>query len=187
MDKLQYIFRQNIGIFFKDITWKDNVYNEIKNYYEERECISLTLNFKGSARIELKDGSVIYFVPANDCSRGHRFSKAILQPGIDKEIIDCVIRPSIVTNCFYVYEEEKWKLTRDEILKLVDKVKASDSENKEFIVYGTEEYINQVKDYLPPNVSAKIVPTNYLPEEKDNLIYVIPIDEKEIKPLKFVF
>ena len=73
----------------------------------------------------------------------------------------------------------------DEILKLVDKVKASASEDKEFIVYGTEEYINKVKDYLPPDVSAKIVPANYLPEEKNDLIYIIPVEETN--PLKFVF
>ena len=78
------------------------------------------------------------------------------------------------------------KITRDEILKLLDKVKASSSDNIEFIAYGTEENINQVKDYLPPNTSVKIAPAAFLPEQKDNLVYIIPIEEIK-QPIKFIF
>ena len=107
MDELQYMLHQKIGVFYKDISWKDNIYNEIKNYYEKLEYISLVWNSKDNTRIELKDGSVIYFVPTDSFSKGRRYSRAILQPGIDEEIIDCVIKRSITIPFYYVLEENK--------------------------------------------------------------------------------
>jgi len=81
------------------------------------------------------------------------------------------------------------KMTKEEIeeiLKLLDEIKTSSSNTEEeFVVYGTEKYINQIKDCLPPGVSTKALPASYFPEEKDNLLYVIPVEE--MVPLKFIF
>ena len=75
---------------------------------------------------------------------------------------------------------------KDKIIKLIDEVRVNSPNVEKIIVYGTEENINQVKNYLPPNTSVKIVPAAFLPEQKDNLVYIIPIEEIE-QPIKFIF
>lgn len=74
---------------------------------------------------------------------------------------------------------------KDKIVKLIDEVKASSPDAEEIIVCGTEEYINKIKECLPQDVSVKIVPSAFLPEQKDNLVYIIPIEV--IKPIEFIF
>ena len=74
---------------------------------------------------------------------------------------------------------------KDKIVELIDIVKASSSDAEEIVVYGTEEYINKIKDYIPSDVSVKIFPAEYFPEAREELIYIVPING--IKPLKVAF
>lgn len=74
---------------------------------------------------------------------------------------------------------------KDKIVELIDEVKASFPDAEEIAVFGTEEYINRIKDYIPSDVSVKILPAEYFPKAREELIYVMPING--IKPLKVTF
>ena len=86
---------QNIGIYYKDEDWKCEVFTEIMNYYDSINLTSYVSYGSEKTRIELKDGSIIRFICADNKSRGLRFNKVILQPGIDESIIEQVIKPTL--------------------------------------------------------------------------------------------
>lgn len=62
------------------------------------------------------------------------------------------------------------------ISEAIDAVKANSPDAEEIVVFGTEEYINRIKDYIPSNVSVKILPAVYFPETKEELVYIVPIN-----------
>ena len=74
---------------------------------------------------------------------------------------------------------------KDEIVELIDKVKASSPDAEEIVVFGTEEYINKIKDYISSDVSVKIFPAEYFPGAREEIVYIIPINET--KSLKVAF
>ena len=96
MNQLQYILSQKIGIFYKDTEWKGKIFGEIVEYYSSLDMIEFHRYSKWDVRIVLKDNTEIIFVEANERCKGHKFSKAIIQPEVDQSIIDNVIRPCIV-------------------------------------------------------------------------------------------
>jgi len=53
------------------------------------------------ATVELKDGTIYKVVSASDNSRGCKCNKAYVESGTNKQIIDCVIRPCIISNLSY--------------------------------------------------------------------------------------
>lgn len=82
--------------------------------------------------------------------------------------------------------KNRWEETiKEKIIKLIDEVKANFPDAEEIVVYSTEEYIDKIKEYLPQDVSTRVVPATFLPEQKANLGYIVPIEK--IKPLKFIF
>ena len=113
MDKLQGILCQRIGIFYKDEKWKRIIFDEIAEYYRLLDMIDYLSYAKWNAKILLKDGTTIYFVRAEGQSRGQRFSKVIIQSGVEQSIIDVVIRPCVLpfasTQCYVVdiYNDKK--------------------------------------------------------------------------------
>lgn len=112
MGQLQNILSQKIGIFYKDTEWKGKIFGEIVEYYSSLDIIEFHRYSKWDVRIVLKDNTEIIFVEANERCKGHKFSKAIIQPEVDQSIIDNVIRPCIVpfmgTQCyvFDIYNNE---------------------------------------------------------------------------------
>lgn len=74
---------------------------------------------------------------------------------------------------------------KDKIVELIDIVKSNSPDAEEIVVYGTEEYINKIKDCIPSDVSVKIFPAEYFPEAREELVYIVPING--IKPLKIAF
>ena len=72
-----------------------------------------------------------------------------------------------------------------DINKAIDAVKANSPDAEEIAVFGTEEYINRIKDYIPSYVSVKILPAECFPETREELVYIIPING--IEPLKVAF
>ena len=92
MDNLQLILCQEIGIFYRDKKWAEKIFNKINDYYHSLDMID---RIYGTTMIRLKDNTEIFFVRAAENARGYCFSKVILQPGIDKELINCVIRPTL--------------------------------------------------------------------------------------------
>lgn len=96
MDELQNMLSQKIGIFYKDQVWKRKVFDKIVEYYRSLDMIDFHIYNSWDARIVLTDKTEILFVEANEKCRGHKFSKVIIQPGVDQLIIDNIIRPCIL-------------------------------------------------------------------------------------------
>ena len=92
MDNLQSMLCQRIGIFYSDNKWAKKIFSKTHDYYRSLDMID---RINSTAMIRLKDNTEIVFVRAAENARGHCFSKVILQPGIDKELIDRVIRPTL--------------------------------------------------------------------------------------------
>ena len=67
----------------------------------------------------------------------------------------------------------------------IDAVKANSPDAEEITVFGTEKYINRIRNYIPLDVSVKILPAECFPEAREEVVYIIPINE--MKPLKFAF
>lgn len=74
---------------------------------------------------------------------------------------------------------------KDKIVELINEVKANSPVAEEIVVVGTKEYINRIKDCIPSDVSVKILPAEYFPEAREELVYIIPINET--KSLKIAF
>lgn len=106
MEDLQYILSQKIGIFYKNQKWKKEMFDKIAEYYRSLDMIESLTYATWDARIVLKDETTIYFVDANARSKGQRYSKVIIQQGVDQQIIDTVIRPCVLpfagTQCYVV-------------------------------------------------------------------------------------
>ncbi len=106
MDELQGILSQKIGIFYKTQKWKKEMFNKIAEYYRSIDMIDFLTYSIWDARIVLKDKTTIYFVDASTRSKGLRFSKVIIQQGVNQQIIDTVIKPCILhfagTQCYVV-------------------------------------------------------------------------------------
>jgi hypothetical protein len=94
MSALQYALSQSIGIYYKNYRWKDDMFYKIKDYYT-MDFIEYIGNSRYEAKILLKDGTTIKFVDANTDSRGSCFSKIILEPEIDDEVIRARILPTL--------------------------------------------------------------------------------------------
>jgi hypothetical protein len=69
----------------------DNLVGEIK--HKDINKIRKNLN---EYIVELKDGTTYQIVSASDSARGYKCNKAYVENGTDKEILDCVIRPTLV-------------------------------------------------------------------------------------------
>lgn len=106
MTELQYILVQKIGVFYKNQTWKKNMFDKIAEHYRSLDMIESLRYAIWDSKIILKDESRIVFVEANNQCKGQRFTKVIIQPEIDKPIIDTVIKPCILpfagTQCYVV-------------------------------------------------------------------------------------
>lgn len=106
MTELQYILVQKIGVFYKNQTWKKDMFDKIAEYYRSLDMIESLTYAIWDSKINLKDGTKIVFVEANNQCKGQRFTKVIIQPEIDKQIIDTVIRPCVLpfagTQCYVV-------------------------------------------------------------------------------------
>lgn len=106
MTELQYILVQKIGVFYKNQKWKKNMFDKIAEHYRSLDMIESLRYAIWDSKIILKDGSGIVFVEANNRCKGQRFTKVIIQPEIDKPIIDTVIKPCILpfagTQCYVV-------------------------------------------------------------------------------------
>ena len=92
---LERIISTNIGIFYKDLTWKDEIFKMLSD--EAAEC--LLLYFIDKNTIHLRDvhmDTTITFCPINDSTRGHRFDKVYYQYGIEDEALSRYVRRSFI-------------------------------------------------------------------------------------------
>lgn len=105
---LGYISHFNIGIFYKDLQWRDYIFERIKN--EALECE--TLKYYGKNKICFSDHYIniyIHFCTTDERARGRRFDRIYYQEGIDEDIVLRVIRPLLISKTFPldVYDDEE--------------------------------------------------------------------------------
>lgn len=95
MNTLSHITITNIGIFYKDKKWKDDLFEElIREAHECKTLYSVTKN-----EIRFRDSHIninIIFVKANEHSRGHRFDRIYYQNDIDQNTFSVMIRPLFI-------------------------------------------------------------------------------------------
>ena len=99
MNTLSYITLTNIGIFYKDKKWKDDLFEELVR--EAHEC--KTLYNVTENKIQFCDSYIninIIFVEANEHSRGHRFDRIYYQNDIDDNTFSMMIRPLFIPKIF---------------------------------------------------------------------------------------
>lgn len=90
-----------IGIYYKDIEWKKNIYAKLLR--EGRMCFSL--HSLSEHYIRFNDHYLtmgIYFLPANNSSRGYRFDKVYYQEGISDDIKTQVIFPAYMSRPYII-------------------------------------------------------------------------------------
>lgn len=99
MNTLSYITITNIGIFYKDKKWRDDLFEElVREAHECKTVYSVTKN-----KICFRDSHIninITFVGANERSRGHRFDRIYYQNGIDQNTFSMMIRPLFIPKIF---------------------------------------------------------------------------------------
>lgn len=98
MIDLTFALSQQIGVYYKTKEWAYQVFDKIVNHYPlewfEERGIRKSKD-PSNCCLLFKDGSSIRFRPAIESSRGSCFSKIIIEPDIDEEIVNCVIRPTL--------------------------------------------------------------------------------------------
>lgn len=72
---------------------------------------------------------------------------------------------------------------KDELLKVVNKVKAVGNTGK-VIIYGTQEALDAIKEYLPSDIPIEVLPDDLVDENSKNNIFLIPVMDP-IKQIKF--
>ena len=95
MNTLSHITITNIGIFYKDKKWRDDLFEELVR--EAHEC--KTLNIVTKNKIRFCDSYIninITFVEVNERSRGHRFDRIYYQNDIDQNTFSMIIRPLFI-------------------------------------------------------------------------------------------
>lgn len=99
MNTLSNITSTNIGIFYKDRKWKDDLFEElIREAHECRTLYSVTEN-----KIRFCDSHIninIIFVEANERSRGYKFDRIYYQNDIDQNTFSMMIRPLFIPKIF---------------------------------------------------------------------------------------
>lgn len=120
--------RREIGIFYKDISWRDYMYNTLIE--ECREFLLNTMNGCYKSVIEgiitLGDGSIIRFLPVSKNIRGYRWNEVYIQFIEDevwptREDYYCLIKTKIISDipAYFIKDYE-------DLCKVSDKLKADD-------------------------------------------------------------
>lgn len=97
---IKYICYFKVGLFYKTEEWIkekfDYLTEQLKDQIERRD----------KNVIILKNGFIIQAVPANTRARGCKFDKILCQEGIDSEILNTIIKPSLIFPQIVVWKDE---------------------------------------------------------------------------------
>lgn len=104
MKYIDVIFYQNIGIFYKDKEWAENILKQCYNFLPKEIIDKYSLNNRHSF-MTLKYGTSIHCVPANDSSKGYRWDKVIVQNGISDDIYNTIIRPEVISPRIFIEDD----------------------------------------------------------------------------------
>lgn len=106
-EAINFLKRVRIGVYYIDDAWVTNLFKEMLDIFKNDKILRMS-NGRDSKWIEFENGDYIKFVKICDSSRGNKFDKVILQPGIPKNIYDTIIRPTIIsrTNSIVIEDDE---------------------------------------------------------------------------------
>lgn len=89
--------RLDIGVYYKTSEWAYFVYTKLVKYFTDLDCLVRShVGRCGTGIIQLKNGTVYHFIKGNETARGYRFHKVYIQDGVDDDIINTIIEPSII-------------------------------------------------------------------------------------------
>lgn len=89
--------RLNIGIYYKTFEWAQFVYDKLLKYFKDLDCLAhASVEKNGFGFIVLKNGVIYQILRADETSRGYKNNIVYMQDGIDDDIIDTIIEPSIM-------------------------------------------------------------------------------------------
>lgn len=88
--------QQRIGIYYKDRIWGKECFEHIVNQIP-KEWIVKIVNSKSEMFCTMINGDVIRAIKASDHARGYKFSSAIVQDGIDMNILHNIVYPCVKT------------------------------------------------------------------------------------------
>lgn len=88
------LLRQRIGIYYKNKTWGKECFDNIVKQIPKSMIAKLVSN-KSEMFCTLKNGDVIRAVYAGEGARGWKFTSAVIQDGIDYNIMQNIIYPCI--------------------------------------------------------------------------------------------
>lgn len=92
---------QKIGIFYDDLGWGrecfEHIVNQIPVEYIKKKVIKSDGCF-----CELYTGDIIRTIRAAECSRGFKVTAAIVQDTVDYEMINLIVRPSVLYPIFSI-------------------------------------------------------------------------------------
>lgn len=99
--------KQTISIYCIHMEWGEELFDKIiKEQIAKEDIVCLRKEGNYGCYCRLKNGDVIRTVRANENSKGLRNTKVFIEHGIDKEIVDCVIRPSIMFTMQVINDED---------------------------------------------------------------------------------
>ena len=72
---------------------------------------------------------------------------------------------------------------KDNLLKAINEVKSIRDAEK-VIIYGTQETLDAIKEYLPSDIPIEVLPDDLVDENNKNNIFLIPVIDP-IEQIKF--
>jgi len=94
-----------IGVFYKNAKWADKWFEDFINKIDIT-CISNYIrNRADKFIIKLRDGTIIKAISVNSSTaRGNRLDRAFVEPCIEPETINKIIRPLLMQQVIIEYE-----------------------------------------------------------------------------------
>lgn len=86
--------RKKIGIYCKDREWGKQCFKRVVSQIP-REMIDKVINSKSRMYCSLINGDTINVVSASNNARGYKFTDAIVQDSVDREILNLIVYPAI--------------------------------------------------------------------------------------------
>ncbi len=86
--------RKKIGIYCKDREWGKQCFERVVSQIPQ-EMIDKVINSKSRMHCSLINGDTINVVSASDNAKGYKFTDAIVQDGVDRDILNLIVYPAI--------------------------------------------------------------------------------------------
>lgn len=94
-----------IGVFFKNYEWAEKWFSDFLNKVDNVCVARVVKNGVYPFFIELKDGTRITAHHANKLARGIAIDKAFVEPSVDDDILNYIIKPLVGHTQFVEIED----------------------------------------------------------------------------------